>query len=294
MSLLETKHQKKSMIITSILYVLIIIFLFLVGLKYLDPPPENGIEINFGTTDYGSEDIQPTEPVKTAPKQNIPEPTPQETSTTTQPVEEEVATQNVEEAPVIEEKKEPKKVKETPVEQKPKEEPKEEVKKIPEKEPVKEIPEKEPDPQPNQSAVDAMKSMLAGKEIDGADVKGEGNDQKAGDKGDPNGNPNANSYYGQGTGIDGDGNYKLGGRKALAKTKYIPDCNETGEVHVRIEVNQEGKVIRAEAGVQGTTNLSKCLLEPAERAARNTTFNSDPKAPTRQIGKIIYVFKLSE
>lgn len=294
MALLETKYQKKAFIITSILYMLIVVFLLFAGLKYLDPPPESGIAINFGTTDYGSGDVQPTQPVKTAPKQNIPEPTPQETPATTKPDEEEVATQDMEDAPVIEEKKEPKKVEKKPVEQKPKEQPKEEVKKEIKEEPVKEIPEKEPDPQPDQSAVEAMKSMLAGKQQDGAEKSGEGNDAKAGDKGDPKGDPNANSYYGVGTGIDGDGNYQLGGRKAVAKTKYVPECNETGEVHVRIEVNQDGKVIRAEAGVQGTTNSSKCLLEPAERAARNTTFNPDSKAPSRQIGKIIYVFKLSE
>lgn len=293
MAFLETKYQKKSFVITSILYVLIILFLFFAGLKYLDPPPESGIAINFGTTDYGSGEVQPTQPVKTAPKQNIPEPTPQETTTTTEAIEEDVATQEEEEAPVIEKKEKPKKTKEKPVEQ-PKEQPKEEVKSEPKEEPVEEIPEKEPDPQPDESAVEAMKSMLAGKEKEGEDQAGEGDDAKAGDKGDPDGDPNANSYYGQGTGTDGDGNYKLGGRKALAKTKYIPDCNETGEVHVRIEVNQEGKVIRAEAGVQGTTNSSQCLLEPAERAARNTTFNNDPNAPSRQVGKIIYVFKLSE
>lgn len=118
MSLLETKHQKKSMVITSILYVLIFIFLFLVGLTYLDPPPENGVAINFGTTDYGSGDTQPTEPVKTTPQQNIPEPTPQETTTPPQEVVDDVATQDLEEAPVIEEKEKPKEEKEKPVKEK--------------------------------------------------------------------------------------------------------------------------------------------------------------------------------
>lgn len=294
MAFLETKHQKKSFVITSILYVLLIIFLFLAGLKYLDPPPESGIAINFGTTDYGSGDEQPTEPVKTAPQQNIPEPTPQESTEVAEEVVEDVATQEVEDAPVIEEKKEAKEVKKKPIEKKQEKEQKEEVKKIPKEEPVKEIPEKEPDPQPNKDATDAMESMLAGNQQDGADAEGEGDDDNAGDKGDPDGDKDAKSYYGTGTGIDGDGNYRLGGRKALAKTKYVQDCNETGEVVVRIEVNRNGEVVRADAGVQGTTNTSKCLLEPAERAARNTTFNKDAKAPARQVGFIVYVFRLSE
>lgn len=294
MAFLETKHQKKSFIITSILYVLIIIFLFLVGLKYLDPPPESGIAVNFGTTDYGSGDVQPTEQVKTSPQQNTPEPTPQETTSATDEVVDDVATQDVEDAPVIEEKEEPKKEQEKPVEKKQEKEQKEEVKEIPKKEPVEKVPEKEPDPQPNKDVTDAMESMLSGNEQEGKDAEGEGDDDKAGDKGDPDGDPNAKSYYGTGTGIDGDGNYRLGGRKALAKTKYVQDCNETGEVVVRIEVNQNGEVVRADAGVQGTTNTSKCLLEPAERAARNTTFNKDAKAPARQVGFIVYVFRLSE
>lgn len=294
MALFETKHQKKSFVITSILYVLLILFLFLAGLKYLDPPPESGIAINFGTTDYGSGEEQPTEPVKTSPQQNIPEPTPQETTETTEEVVENVATQEVEDAPVIEEKEEPEEVKEKPVEEKQEEEQKEEVKEIPEEEPVEEVPEKEPDPQPNKDVTDAMESMLSGDEQDGADAEGEGDDDKPGDKGDPDGDKDARSYYGTGAGIDGDGNYRLGGRKALAKTKYEQDCNETGEVVVRIEVNRNGEVVRADAGAKGTTNTSKCLLEPAERAARNTTFNKDANAPARQVGFIVYVFRLSE
>ncbi|GGE03806.1 energy transducer TonB [Psychroflexus salis] len=294
MPFLETKHQKKSFIITSILYVLIFIFLFLVGLKYLNPPPESGIAVNFGTTDYGSGDVQPTEPVKTTPQQNIPEPTPQETTTSTSELEDDVATQDIEDAPVIEDKEETQIEKEKPVEETPEKEQQEEVEEIPEEEPVEEVPEKEPDPQPNKDVTDAMDSMLNGNEQDGADAEGEGDDDKAGDKGDPDGDPNAKSYYGTGTGIDGDGNYRLGGRKALAKTKYVQDCNETGEVVVEIEVNQNGEVVRAKAGVKGTTNTSRCLLEPAERAARNTKFNKDLNAPSRQIGYITYVFRLSE
>ena len=63
---------------------------------------------------------------------------------------------------------------------------------------------------------------------------------------------------------------------------------------VSIEVNQQGEVITAMPGVRGTTNNAPCLLDPARRAALATEFNPDPKAPSRQIGKIIYVFRLSQ
>jgi len=260
------------MTITVILHVILLLLLFYFGLKYLDPPPENGIAVNFGTTDFGKGNDQPTEPVKTAPKETTPPPTP-ETKTE---VKEEVVTQENEEAPVIK-----------------KEEKKEVAKEIP-KEVPKKIEPKKPDPKPDKSTTDALSSLINGPKNEGTAQGSEGNDDKNGDKGDPNGDPNASSYYGTGKGLDGDGNYLLGGRKALNKEKYIQECNEAGKVVVSIEVDRTGKVISATPGVRGTTNNSKCLLEPAKRAALATRFNADENAPAKQIGKIIYNFKLSE
>lgn len=273
MSLLNTKHKRKSMIITVILHVLVLLLLFYVGLTYLDPPPENGIAVNFGTTETGSGNVQPREKIQSAPKQSNPEPV-------TQPkaeIKEEVVTQNTEDAPVIKKEKPVKEQKETPVKEQPK------------KEPVK-----KPDPTPDKSTKDALSSLINGPKSDGTAKGGEGNDKTPGDKGDPNGDPNASSYYGTGKGLDGDGNYLLGGRKALNKEKFVQDCNEAGVVVVSIEVDRNGNVIKATPGVRGTTNNSRCLLEPAKRAAMATRFNSDDKAPAKQIGKIIYRFSLSE
>ncbi len=274
MSFLDTEHKRKSMTITVILYSLLLLLLFFVGMTYLDPAPENGIAVNFGTTDTGTGNIQPTEAIKSAPKVTTPPPTPQPKTE----VKEDVVTQDTEDAPVIK-KEEEKIVKtETPVK---KEEPK--------KEPVK-----EPDPTPDKTTTSALDNLINGPKSDGTAKGGEGNDNTAGDKGNPNGDPNAKSYYGTGKGLDGDGNYLLGGRKALNKQKYIQDCNEEGIVVVSIEVDRTGKVIKATPGVRGTTNNSPCLKDPARRAALATKFNPDDEAPTKQIGKIIYNFKLSE
>jgi outer membrane biosynthesis protein TonB len=297
MSLIETKYEKKSLIITTVLYVLLILLLLLLGLKYFDPPKEKGILVNFGTTEMGQGNTQPTTPVKTTPQQNIPEPTPQpQTQPTKTELKEEVATQDTEEAPVI--KKEQDKIEKQPEKNEPKkEEPKKEVPKKEtkpvEKEPEK-VPEKEPDPQPDKAVTDAMDNLLNGPENDGKSQNGEGNDKTAGDKGDPDGDPNAKSYYGTGKGLDGDGNYRLGGRKALTKTKYTQDCNESGTVVVKIEVDKNGNVVNATPGAQGTTNSASCLLNPAKRAALDTKFNKDSNAPSRQVGYITYVFKLSD
>ena len=276
MRLLNTKHKQKSMAITLVLHVMILLLFFYVGLSYLDPPPENGIAVNFGTMDAGSENVQPKEKIKTAPKQTRPEPVKAQKAE----IKEEVVSQDTEEAPVI--KKEEKKdvIKEV-------------VKVVSKKEPKKEV-KKKPDPKPDQSTSDALSSLINGPKYDGVDKAGEGDDQSPGDKGDPTGDPNSKSYYGNGKGLDGDGNYLLGGRKALYKKKFVQDCNEAGTVVVSIEVDRNGKVINATPGVRGTTNNSKCLLEPAKRAALATKFNKDAKAPSKQIGKIIYRFSLSE
>ncbi|MDX5584773.1 MAG: energy transducer TonB, partial [Aureibaculum sp.] len=62
---------------------------------------------------------------------------------------------------------------------------------------------------------------------------------------------------------------------------------------VSISVDKSGRVISAQAGINGTTNSAPCLLTRAKEAALKTRFNSDSKAPTKQVGSIIYNFTLS-
>jgi outer membrane biosynthesis protein TonB len=272
LSFLKTKHEKKSFTITVTIHVLLILVLLFLGLKYLDPPPESGIAINFGTSDVGAGEVQPTEKVKSAPQ-----PTTSPQVAQPKAVVEEVVTQESIEAPVIKKKEEKKPViQEKPVE------------------PKKVEPAKKPDPTPEKATTDALSSILNGPRSDGTASGGEGNDRTAGDKGSPDGDPGASSYYGNGRGLDGDGNYRLGGRKALNKERIVQDCNESGIVVVQIEVDQNGQVTRATPGVKGTTNSSPCLLDPARRAALATRFNSDSKAPSKQVGTIVYNFKLSD
>lgn len=260
------------MVITVIVHILIIILLFYVGMKYLDPPLEQGIAINFGTTETGSGNIQPTEKIQSAPQPTTAQPVSQPKSE----IKEEVVTQDVDEAPVIKKEKPKKQQDEVPVKQQPKKE------------------TKKPDPKPDKSTTDALSSILNGPKSDGTAKGGEGNDTSPGDKGSPDGDPNANAYYGTGMGLDGDGNYLLGGRKALNKEKFMQNCNEAGTVVVRIEVDRSGRVVSATPGIRGTTNNASCLTEPAKRAALATKFNADANAPVKQVGRIIYKFSLSE
>ncbi|WP_438425344.1 energy transducer TonB [Aquimarina macrocephali] len=294
---LDTRHKKKSFVLTILVHIAIIFLLFYLSLNYMEPEEESGIAVNFGTTATGSGKIQPNEPIKSSPKQTTPETTSStpELQEESPQIKDKVVTQELEDAPVIEKKPKKKPKKKT---EKPKEKPKPSDQKPSEnttkEKPVKKVEEKKPDPKPDKSTLDILNSFSNGPKNDGKAKGGEGDDRSPGDKGSPDGDPNAKSYYGTGKGLDGDGNYRLGGRKALNKEKFVQDCNESGIVVVKIEVNQSGKVIRATPGIKGTTNSASCLMGPAKRAALATRFNSDSKAPAKQVGTIIYQFKLSE
>ena len=96
------------MAITVIIHMILILLLFYVGLSYLDPPPENGIAINFGTMDTGSGKIQPSKKVNTAPKPKVVPLVVKETSE----AKEDVITQETMEAPVINKEENKEEVKE--------------------------------------------------------------------------------------------------------------------------------------------------------------------------------------
>ena len=53
MSFLKTKNEQKSFLITTLM-VIVLLFLFsFIGLKYIDPPIECGMEVNFGVSNSG-------------------------------------------------------------------------------------------------------------------------------------------------------------------------------------------------------------------------------------------------
>ncbi len=265
MKYLETEEEKKSFAITSTIFVILLILFFYLGLTSLDPPPENGIAINFGTTEFGSGEIQPKEAIQSAPT-----PTAAKPSRTS---DDDVISQEMEDAIVM---KKAKKVIPT------KEEAKEEVK----QKPVE-------SPKPSKSTTDALSSLINGPKSDGKAKGGEGNDDKAGDKGSLNGDPYANSYYGSGTGAGNGSGWGLNGRTISARGKEVQKCNESGTVVVQITVNRSGNVIAAKY-TKGTTNTNPCLVEPALATARKYRWQPDSNAPETQIGFITVNFKLGE
>ena len=265
MKYLETEEEKKSFTITTIIFVILFVLFFYLGLTSLDPPPENGIAINFGTTEFGSGNVQPTEAIQSAPKATAAK---QATASN-----DDVLSQDIEEAVVM---KEAKKIKPT------KEVAKEEVKEKPKE-----------NPKPSKSTTDALSSLINGPKSDGTAKGGEGNDDKPGDKGSLNGNPYANTYYGSGSGSGTGSGWGLNGRKISSRGKVVQQCNEFGTVVVQITVNRNGNVIAAKY-TKGTTNTNPCLIEPALATARKYKWQPDPNAPATQIGFITVNFKLGE
>ncbi len=78
---------------------------------------------------------------------------------------------------------------------------------------------------------------------DGSASGSEGDDNRAGDKGSPDGDPYATSYYGSPGSGSGTGGYGLNGRSLVNQGKVPQECNESGRVVVKIEVDKNGKVV---------------------------------------------------
>ncbi|HUH51784.1 MAG TPA: energy transducer TonB [Flavobacterium sp.] len=291
----KTPEQKKSAIITTIMFAIMI---FVMSIAIFPPEPkelEGGggggtIALNFGFDDQGmGNQFDSPNPVAVQ--------TPVEVVRTTAS---EILTSENEDAVAI---KDVKKVDE-----------KKSTDKKPETKPATTVktPEK---PKPDQNVTDAFQNLMGG---------GDGNSNKAGNQGKTSGNLNSQGYDGDGSGGSGTGsgggqgsgqgigsgsgygsgsgggigsgvgNYKLAGRKSVAMPAPQYKCNEEGTVVVEIYVDKNGKVSEAKPGVRGTTNTAKCLMDIAKQAAMQAKFDPSETAPEKQTGTITYNFKLRE
>ena len=295
MSSTISSDQKKSIAISVLLYGTLLLILFFIRFW----PPANlaeltggggggGVTVNFGDSDFGSGANYKSEVlnVKNQSKQSPTKAIPDEAILSQE--------NSTEESVVIPQKEKP--LKPTPVL---KEEPKPVVVK----------------PRVSNNTNDALSSIMKG-----SNKGGDGDDKTAGNKGKTNGSLSSNDYYGTGGsgggtgGGNGTGNgigtgsgygsgsgggsgngtgYSLGNRKAISKPapKYI--CNEAGKVVVEVSVDRTGRTIDAIAGIKGTTNTARCLLDQARIAAMNTRWDASSDAPEKQVGKIVYNFNLN-
>ncbi len=283
MKYFETIHEKNSARITALITIILLVLLFVVGTTYMDPPEEYGVAVNFGTTDFGKGNVQPKKPVKSEPRKVEEPPQPDVSKaepTKSSDTKEEVLTEDNSEAIAIKKQKEAEAKAKAIADAKAKAE----ADRIAKEKRVEDEKRKK---------LDALIGGVSKSE--GSETGSEGNDNKAGDKGQLNGDPYAPSYFGPGSGSGSGGvGYGLNGRGRASYKKLKQDCNESGMVIVRIVVNRNGNVVEATPGVKGTTNTAQCLLVPAKKIAMSHKWPADSKAPAKQIGFVKVNFKLGQ
>ncbi len=250
-----------------------------------EPPVEEGIEVNLGSSDAGMGTDQPFEPGPPAPAEQQAYTPPAPT-----PVQEEVAkeTPDDNDPDAAEIKK--------PTITKP------EATKTPEKEVVKSKPVKKPVEAPPAPPVNKPKAVFKG--VNGTGTGGNeadtykkgGNQGVAGGKGDqgrPGGNPNSDSYTGGGRGNGGFGvKSGLGNRKVTNWPRLTDDFTENGKAIVAVKFGKNGRVIEANIVLKGTT-VGTAQREIALRKAKELTLNVDPNAAEEQIVTFEMNFKVT-
>lgn len=248
----EDKSYKNQALIGSIIFHAGLLALFFFFVLNTPDPPLNmggtGIELNYGTVEEGSGEIQTmnqandspvaeeTAPSPETPEEAIPEP---QTEVTPTPVKEEEPLQKSEdeEAPVIEEKKEEKK----------------EVKKVEapikiQKTEVKEAPKKEVKVTTENPPKVVSNGKIGTEEKIGGNNNGD-RDGKIGDQGNPEGNVNAKALYGnlgeggEGSGGAGGNKLDLTGWKLAFKLEKKDVTNENGKIVYQIKVDDKGDLV---------------------------------------------------
>lgn len=268
-----------------------LIFYLIVFITPLPPFPEEGgggLEVNFGTSEDGSGDVQPLEATgNESDVDETHEPVTQHftsTSHVTAAAERVITHETGEDVKLNMGKSETK------------------------------APETAVNTESEKSAVEERKvdSRILYKKKKGslATTASEGENGGQGDQGSADGSLNAR-YHGNGgkgrgnANGDGEGDseglgkygkggisYSLVGRRASKLPVPKASFSEEGRVVVEIKVDQNGVVVSAKAGVKGSTTQNPQLLEIARGAAMSATFNVDHDASDVQRGTIVYNFYL--
>lgn len=129
-------------------------------------------------------------------------------------------------------------------------------------------------------------------------IKNQGIAGGKGDQGNPNGNPNSDSYKGNASrGNGGNGGNSgvsirsgLDGRRITRLPSFEDDFNENAKVAVDITVDRAGNVTMAVVNQRGTTTTNQHVRNIALRKARSLKLNSGNS--DEQTGTLVFNFKL--
>jgi colicin import membrane protein len=281
------------------------ILLLVLYLRFIAAPPpqgEEGIMVNFGDSETGLGDIEPSpavpnnEPLPAMSQEKTPsvKTTPVAAKPKAKTSGEEMVTQDAEQTAAIEaarKKKEENRLIQLEVEK----ERKAEQERLRQE---AETRKKQEEENRRIAEINTRTKGAFGNPAGGPGGTGSGNGKSqgvtfpGGNQGVPTGDPNSNTYGpGGGTGTKGSGiSYDIAGRTATSMPKPNYPGKEEGTVVVKITVDRNGKVTIAEPGQRGTTTMNPDLYDAAKRAALLARFNVDENAPAFQTGTITYRF----
>lgn len=288
----QKKNERTAMVTTVAINAFVLLLLFIVAAwKAPNPPnPEYGIELNFGTDSQGSGDIQPKDPVgseqvkedvqESQQQQEIPTESTEPKVTESKPAEvtptEQEVTSKIESPVKIKEvkKEEPKPI-EKPKEKEPEKKVEKKVEETPKVNPVAAY-------NPNKSNTENASSK-AGK------PGGEGDDvNKTGDKGSPEGKPDANAYFGKPGGGGGGFGLQMAGWDwdQTPKAPNVPD-DLSGTVVFEIEVDDQGDIVNITV-LERTLSPEAVKLCRQEIEKRSLVRKAGGVVPERSKGRVVF------
>jgi len=288
----EKKNKRAGMIISAGSHImLMLLFIFLVAWRAPNPPhPEFGIELNFGTSDVGTGEIQPETTAADADTEEEAAPdTPEE-------VEEEVieetttATEEAIEASDSQEEIAP--VTDTPTEDPIKEVDKKTTeKKLPAAEAV-EAEEKKEDPTPPKVLYPGTKEGAAGTTGDSKNPASANQGDKTnalGDQGDEEGNVDARALYGN-PGGGGGTSLEMTGWKWDSPPDPKEETSQSGKIVFELIIDERGEVTSARA-TSYTVSASLVRIYQAEVEKLTFSKTSSGPAPPVSKGRITFIIK---
>jgi flagellar biosynthesis GTPase FlhF len=320
------REHKKGIIGTAIFHIIVLILLFILGFfTPLPLPGEEGILVNFGTSDDGFGSVEPSPaksnqapvqqqekevpppPAASTPPKQQPQPAPAKEVAMTQDYEETAAIDAAENKKRIEEQKQKDLLEEQQRQaleaERLREAEAERIRKADAEKKAREEAERKAREE-EQRKINEINSRTQGafsSTNEGSGGKGTGTGQSqgatfpGGNQGVPTGDNNSSNYGpgGSGNGSQGSGiSFSLSGRSASSLPKPNYPGDDAGTVVVKVTVDKFGNVTAAESGARGTTIMNKRFWEEARQAALKAKFNADNDAPAYQQGTISYRFVL--
>ncbi|MCB0662912.1 MAG: hypothetical protein KDC24_09245 [Saprospiraceae bacterium] len=296
----EEANRKKSLVMSTILTILLLILIFLPLFSHMNPPPgQEGVLVNLGLPDMGDgeDNAAPASTDEPETTEDYEEEVVEEVET--QPIEEPVVsdpepvkqkdvieTQDPEAIRLKKEQERQKKLEEDRKEKERQEEIQRQKQLEAQRKAEAEKKKKAEEDARKKAEAEALKNKIGGLFGDG---DGKGNTGKPGNQGDPNGDPNSDILEGKstGTGKVGGG---LGSRGVSKSPKVVNRTQYSGTVVIRLCVDRNGNVIGTPEFTQaGSTTTNRSLVQIAIANAKEWKFNQG--SLDKQCGTITYNFK---